>query len=207
MVFTGGDITIPGLIATIVTPGVTATVFSIVAIRLLFDLDLAEQNFKELSRMDDVTGINNRRYFLEMAERELDRAKRYSVEFSLVMFDINEFKLINDQFGHLVGDKMLREIAQQCRVRIRNTDYIARWGGDEFVVLVAQSENVDLDQYCNRILNIIREIHLIEDYQSIRVTASIGSKRYSDDIFSIDEMIHWADRDMYQIKGKERFQW
>ena len=73
LVLTGGDITIPGLIATIVTPGVITALFSIVAIRLLFDLDLAEQKFKELSRMDDVTGINNRRYFLEMAERELDK--------------------------------------------------------------------------------------------------------------------------------------
>ena len=207
MLLTDEKITRPGIIATVVTPGATTAFFSIIILKLLFDLEEAEQKFKNLSKQDDLTGISNRRAFIEIAEKELDRAIRYGVEFSIVMFDINEFKNVNDRFGHVVGDKMLQEIAHQCQVRIRNTDHIARWGGDEFVVLVPQSEDVDLEQYCTRIIQIIRNIHLIENNQSIRVSASIGVKRYTDDVTSIDEIFHLADRDMYQIKDENRFKW
>ena len=204
---TGGKITKPGIIATVVTPGAMTAFFSIIILRLLFDLDETEQKFKNLSVQDDLTGISNRRAFIELAERELERAIRYGVEFSIVIFDINEFKQINDRYGHVVGDKMLQEIAHQCQVRIRNTDHIARWGGDEFVVLVPQSEDVDFEQYCTRIIQIIRNIHLIDNNQSIRVSASVGVKRYTDDISSIDEIINLADRDMHQIKDENRFKW
>jgi diguanylate cyclase (GGDEF)-like protein len=207
MLLTGGKITRPGIIASVVTTGATTAFFSIIILKLLFDLDETGQKFTNLSRQDDLTGISNRRAFIEIAERELDRAIRYGVEFSIVMFDINEFKNINDRFGYVVGDKMLQEIAHQCQVRIRNTDHIARWGGDEFVVLVPQSEDVDLEQYCTRIIQIIRNIHLIDNNQSIRVSASIGVKRYTDEITSIDDIFHLADRDMYQIKDENRFKW
>jgi len=207
ILLTGGKITRPVIIATVITPGATTALFSIIILRLLFDLDEADQKFKDLSRRDDLTGISNRWSFIELAERELERAIRYGVEFSIVIFDINDFKQINDRFGHIVGDKMLQEIAHQCQVRIRNTDHIARWGGDEFVVLVPQSEEVDLDQYCTRLIQIIRNIHLIDNNQSIRVSASIGSKRYTDNVSSIDEILQLADSDMHQIKDENRFKW
>jgi diguanylate cyclase (GGDEF)-like protein len=203
----GGEITQPAIITTIITPGVTAAIFSIIILRLLFDLDEAESRSRELSRKDDLTGISNRRYFLEMAERDLERAKRYGVEFAIVMFDINEFKRINDQYGHTIGDQVLQQIALKCHKKIRKTDLIARWGGDEFVVLVSQSRSVDLDQYCERLINIIHEIVIEIKGDPIKVTASIGSKRFSDDLSSIDELIHQADRDMYQIKEENRFIW
>jgi diguanylate cyclase (GGDEF)-like protein len=207
MSITGGEMSRPAITAAIVTPGVTAALFSFIILRLLFDLDAAEKKFKELSRQDPLTGISNRRYFLEMAERELERAKRYGVEFAVVMFDLNEFKWVNDKFGHVVGDKVLHEIAQKIQSKIRQTDLIARWGGDEFVVLVSQSKNVDLDQYCNRLRNIIHEITVEEKNYPIKVTASIGAKRFSDNIFSINEIIHLADRDMYLTKEEEWFKW
>ena len=102
MLLTDEKITRPGIIATVVTPGATTAFFSIIILKLLFDLEEAEQKFKNLSKQDDLTGISNRRAFIEIAEKELDRAIRYGVEFSIVMFDINEFKNVNDRFGHVV---------------------------------------------------------------------------------------------------------
>ncbi len=138
------------LIASLVTPGVIAALFSTIILRLIYDLDAAEQRFKKLATQDELTGVSNRRSFLEIATRELALAKRYGIEFAIVIIDIDDFKRVNDQFGHLMGDKVLTAIARNCQDEIRKSDILARIGGDEFVMLIAQSEPIDLEKYIQR---------------------------------------------------------
>jgi diguanylate cyclase (GGDEF)-like protein len=195
----GGEMTKTSLIAAIVTPGVTAAFFSIVILRLVFDLDEAERRNNDLARTDELTGIRNRRSFLEIAERELGLAKRHSKEFALILFDIDNLKKINDHYGHLSGDKVLREIAHSVKKAIRDTDVFARLGGDEFVILVSESEKLDLEKYMNRLAGQIGEIEIAKKINET-ITASMGAKRYTRDIDTIDEIYSLADQEMYQSK-------
>jgi diguanylate cyclase (GGDEF)-like protein len=103
-----------------------------------FAADLQETNEKLelLSNTDSLTGIWNRAKFNQMLQTEFERYKRYAEPFSLIVFDIDKFKLINDTFGHLAGDEVLRDIVARVKQEIRTTDIFARWGGDEFAILL-----------------------------------------------------------------------
>jgi diguanylate cyclase (GGDEF)-like protein len=195
----GGEMTKTSLIAAIVTPGVTAAFFSIVILRLVFDLDEAERRNNDLARTDELTRIRNRRSFLEIAERELGLVKRHNKEFALILFDIDNLKKINDHYGHFVGDKVLREVAQSVKKAIRDTDIFARLGGDEFVILVSESAKLDLDKYMNRLARQIGEIEIAKEINET-ITASMGAKRYTRDIDTIDEIYSLADQEMYRSK-------
>jgi len=95
-----------------------------------------EKELYSLSITDPLTGIYNRRYFQEKLEEEIERVRRGGGVFSVVMFDIDHFKTINDQFGHQVGDTVLKTLVKIVKDRIRRIDILARWGGEEFVLLL-----------------------------------------------------------------------
>jgi diguanylate cyclase (GGDEF)-like protein len=198
----GHSMTQNALIASLVTPGVIAAFFSTIILRLIYDLDATEQRFKKLATQDELTGIHNRRSFLELAARELARAKRYGVEFSMVVIDIDDFKRVNDQYGHLMGDKVLTTLAQYCQDEIRKSDILARIGGDEFVMLISQSEQIDLAKYIQRLQCRIQTVEFV-DAPDLTITASMGGARYVPKIETISQLLNLADEMMYQTKGEK----
>jgi diguanylate cyclase (GGDEF)-like protein len=104
------------------------------------DLEAAQAELRELVTTDALTGVRNRRFFDEVIHRELERHRRYNIPLSLLFVDVNRFKAVNDTLGHEAGDRVLQQVAAFLMSRVREADYVFRWGGDEFVVLISCSE-------------------------------------------------------------------
>ena len=160
-----------------------------------------------LSITDDLTGVNNRRYFSEVATQECARAKRYGIEFAILMFDIDGFKQINDTFGHMVGDEVLQAVSRVYQNVIRQTDVFARWGGDEFIILVRQSAEVNLVAMVERIKAEFRQNILVINGEEIHITISIGGQRSGEGCEDFNKIISRADKALYAAKerGVNRF--
>ena len=171
-------------------------VFSTIAY-LLSKLKFAYEREKYLAQKDGLTGIVNRRFFLEILETEYKRSLRYQRAFTLAYFDLDNFKEINDRFGHQTGDKLLKLVAQTTQKRIRELDTIARMGGDEFVLLLPETN------YQNSKLVLARlQQHLMEAIApySPPVSLSIGAVTFLALPNSIDEILETVDSLMYEVK-------
>ena len=166
-------------------------------------------NHEELEQQaysDYLTGLKNRRAFIEQAEIELSRSIRYSRNFSLIMFDIDHFKKINDTFGHSVGDLVLKEIAIICKSILRGIDIIGRIGGEEFAILLPETDILEASQVAER-LRIAMSMSgvLIPFDKKSRFTASFGVV-FTNNIstISIDELLKQADNALYKAKNNGR---
>ncbi len=152
---------------------------------------------KQQTRIDQLTGISNRQYFYEIAGREIERCRRYKHPFTLAFLDCDNFKYINDHFGHQAGDAFLRKLAGSMHKNVRKTDIVARLGGDEFVVLLIEtnlvSSKVVIDRFKSLIFNTIQE-------NKMPMTFSIGVVSCLDAPASVDELIKRADELMYSAK-------
>jgi len=163
--------------------------------------------YQEMAITDSLTGIYNRRYFDELLVREESRAKRYPQKFSLLMIDIDDFKKINDTFGHPSGDNILKVMGQILLRRIRNTDFVARYGGEEFSIIAPHTDKKNASVFASRIMDFIaKEEFAVNDSTKAKVTISIGVANFSDDAQSKEELIKKADNALYQAKelGKNR---
>lgn len=163
--------------------------------------------FKEMSITDSLTGLYNRRYFDELIFREEARAKRYPQKFSLLMIDIDNFKKVNDTYGHPSGDSILKRMGEILRSRPRNTDFVARYGGEEFSIIAPHTSKKNASVFAARMLDIIaREEFILNDSTKARVTVSIGVANFDDDAQTKEELIKKADNALYQAKkmGKNR---
>jgi diguanylate cyclase (GGDEF)-like protein len=125
-----------GLFIAIVVPLVIAPIMSLRLLGLLSRLDETEGRLRALSITDELTQAYNRRYFISLAEAELARSRRYGGTCSLAILDLDRFKEVNDTNGHLAGDEALREFSRLCRESLRAADTFARYGGDEFIILL-----------------------------------------------------------------------
>jgi diguanylate cyclase (GGDEF)-like protein len=105
------------------------------------DLEAAQAELRDMVTTDALTGVRNRRFFDEVIHRELERHRRYKIPLSLLFVDVNRFKAVNDTLGHEAGDRILQQVAAFLMSRVREADYVFRWGGDEFVVLISCSED------------------------------------------------------------------
>jgi diguanylate cyclase (GGDEF)-like protein len=154
---------------------------------------------------DYLTGLPNRRYFIEEAESELSRFHRYGGEISLIMFDIDRFKQVNDDYGHSIGDRVLQKIADICRASLREIDIIGRIGGEEFAILLPQTGSEEAKKTAERLRVAISqaEIVLSETVKS-KVTASFGVVALRDGNFSIDELLNQVDKALYEAKESGR---
>jgi diguanylate cyclase (GGDEF)-like protein/PAS domain S-box-containing protein len=167
--------------------------------------DISERKrFEELlyrqSITDPLTNIYNRRFFMQMLEQEIERTKRNKKPFSLVMFDLDHFKNINDRFGHAAGDIVLRSVADTVKGRIRKTDYFARWGGEEFIILLPETSLNNAVELAEELREQISTMEL----QGIGdVTASFGVTEYSD-TDTIDTVLIRVDNMLYEAKGEGR---
>lgn len=169
--------------------------------------NLAEK-MKELSITDPLTGIFNKRYLQERFEEEIHRSERYDLVFSVAIFDIDNFKLFNDTEGHLAGDNVLKELARITNGCLRANDIIARFGGEEFAVLMPQTDNEKKEAFvvAERIRENIRAslTRKWEKFPYPCITVSIGISSFPDDGKSIDELIKSADIALYKAKAMGR---
>lgn len=151
---------------------------------------------------DALTQIHNRAFFNAQVEKEISRSNRYQKKLGFILFDIDDFKQINDRFGHLSGDQILKEISDLCRKNIRTSDVFARWGGEEFVILVPE----DSGQAAFTLSEKLR--HLIETHEfssEISITCSFGVTDYKSRE-TIEDLMNRADKALYKSKqtGKNR---
>lgn len=158
-----------------------------------------------LARTDCLTSLWNRGYLVELAAQEIARCKRFGNDLSILLVDVDYFKRVNDRFGHDVGDKVLVGVADTLRETLREVDVIARFGGEEFVVMLPDTGLQAAQQAARRVRNAMREqIFAYEQKQPIKVTVSIGVTAYQDASTSLDLLLKRADTAMYSAKHKGR---
>ena len=165
----------------------------------------SEARYRELATKDALTGILNRFAFQEELHRIVSHAKRTGEKFALLFLDLDCFKKVNDTYGHEVGDKLLQEVVKRVQPNIRVEDLFARFGGDEFVIVLTHIDKTQIDTMMQKIINLFREPWVIEE-KKIYVTASIGVALYPDDADNEQELIKQADIAMYHSKtlGRNR---
>lgn len=159
-----------------------------------------EKQLSELANKDGLTNIYNRRRIEELCELELIRNKRYKTDLSIIFFDINDFKDINDNLGHHLGDEVLIKIAGVINKNIRNSDFIGRWGGDEFLLILPQTT---LTQTKNIVYNLEKLLNEIDFTNSIKVTCSFGIANYEEGD-TLDSLLKKADESMYTQKANHK---
>lgn len=161
---------------------------------------------QELSITDSLTGIFNRRYFLEKLGEEIKRAKKFKHRFSFLMADIDNFKGFNDHYGHLVGDAVLREVTKVIKENIRQIDFMGRYGGEELSIILVETGK-DLAQYvAERIRQAVEARRLAIYDEVLQVTISIGISTFPDDGNEVASLIDKADQALYLAKqgGRNR---
>jgi diguanylate cyclase (GGDEF)-like protein len=172
----------------------------------LSGLNKALDKEKKLARADSLTGVANARYFSELAAREVERCRRYRHPLTLVYLDCDNFKFVNDQFGHQTGNQLLRLLASSIQSNTRSTDIVARMGGDEFAILMPETGEQILPQALERLKT--RLVKALQD-AGYPVTLSVGAAIYLFPPESVDEVIRTADRLMFLAKnqGKNRIKY
>ena len=159
-----------------------------------------------LAIIDGLTQVYNRRYLEEFLDREISRCRRHGRPMCLIIFDIDNFKQINDQFGHLSGDYVLRSIADKLNRRIRREELLARYGGDEFIVVLPETDLDDAVKFGEIIREGIEILPLSFDGWKIPVTVSLGVGRYDHKMTQSSELIASADSALYRAKANGRNQ-
>jgi diguanylate cyclase (GGDEF)-like protein len=163
------------------------------------------QKMAELSVTDDLTKLFNSRYLNRTLELEITRANRHHTSLSLIFMDVDHFKLINDNYGHLIGSKLLVEMGQILLRSLRTVDIVARYGGDEFVIVLPQTAPKSAIQIAERIRKTIEHnVFLKRDGYSFRMTASFGIASYPESARSKEELLKLADEAMYRVKNQTR---
>ncbi|MDH5571251.1 MAG: GGDEF domain-containing protein [Gammaproteobacteria bacterium] len=210
------------LLITALATGISIVIFSLVISYSIYRINL-EREFKEkkrleemvkertkeieyLSQIDKLTGLFNRRHLEEIMISEFRRAMRFYHELSLIIVDLDNFKQINDTFGHLAGDKVLRLTGKVIRDQLRDTDFAGRYGGEEFVVLLPESGSHMAAVVAEKIRKAIEEIRIEYEGNEIPVTASLGVSTSTDDITDVMDILRQSDEALYQSKENGRNQ-
>ena len=171
--------------------------------RLKNEVKVRKKIEKELSKFankDSLTNIYNRRKIEELCENELKRSERYNSNLSLIFFDLNDFKLINDLSGHHQGDDVLIKIADTVSNNIRSTDYFGRWGGDEFLIVLPHTDLLQTEKIIRTLENKISEINF-NLKENLKVSCSFGLCQYAPND-TLDSLLKKADESMYAIKNE-----
>ncbi|MBU8791130.1 GGDEF domain-containing protein [Oceanobacillus caeni] len=158
--------------------------------------------FRYLSYHDPLTGVYNRRYAYIYFEKQLKRAKRKNERIGILNIDIDNFKMINDSYGHHYGDFILQQLCRSITKNIRKEHILVRWGGDEFIVLLNNMDCTSAQNLINQMNESIRaELNHCQESNKSGVTLSIGHAIYPEDGQNISELLLISDKRMYQIKS------
>jgi diguanylate cyclase (GGDEF)-like protein len=169
------------------------------------DRKLLEQELERQAQTDSLTGAVNRRHFQDLAERELAQSRRYNHPLSLLMIDIDRFKAVNDNFGHAVGDLVLREFVRKCRETLREVDIVARTGGEEFAVLLPATNDGQAAHVAERLRQAVAAGEVpVQQNSPVRFTISVGVASFQD--ADLETSLHRADQALYRAKelGRDR---
>ncbi len=172
--------------------------------RLEKEVEARTKEIKQLSNTDPLTGLSSRRYLEEQMGVEFKRAVRYDHSLSMLMVDLDHFKKINDTLGHLAGDKVLSEVGRRLGKTIRETDFIGRYGGEEFVVILPETPTSDAAQIADKMRELIAERPVFFEGRPINVTVSIGVAELCDSMTTYEEVFHNADKALYTSKENGR---
>ncbi|KAB0242998.1 diguanylate cyclase [Microcystis aeruginosa EAWAG127a] len=168
------------------------------------ELKNINSQLEKLVITDSLTGVNNRREILSLGEKEFQRCRRYYRYFSVLVIDIDHFKHINDTFGHILGDKTLITVAGAIKNCLRQVDSFGRFGGEEFVAILPETNLEDAATTAQRICQVINELNIEIDRQKVRVTASIGVATFSPKDNNLEAVIERADHALFAAKNQGR---
>lgn len=172
-----------------------------------FASDLTEEELKSIAYIDQLTKVPNRRATESTLNLHLDEFERDRQEFGIVFLDIDHFKYVNDNYGHNIGDEVLKMIAQTLNQAIRSIDFVGRWGGEEFVIILEGISCDSFPQILDKLLILVRESKLrLPEGNEISVTVSLGASmvRKND---TVESLISRADENMYYVKQNGRNGW
>jgi two-component system, sensor histidine kinase LadS len=166
----------------------------------------AQQAAELLARIDPLTGLFNRRHFSQLADMEFSKAVRYSLPLSILIFDVDHFKDVNDTFGHQIGDKALIHVSHIFQQHARKSDVLARYGGEEFVALLPNTDFHEAEQTAERLRQMIEDAMMLIDGQTVRLTVSIGvaTNQISSEIEDLGMLLKNADAALYEAKHNGR---
>lgn len=164
------------------------------------------QHIQQLAITDELTKLYNRRGLMELGNREFDRARRFNRSLCAIMFDLDDFRRVNNTFGHAVGDEVLREVAARCRTVLRSTDVIGRYGGEEFSVLLPETDITGTEEIAERLRTNVSVAPIDTSKGRVRISISLGVAAHGEQCESLTELLDWADQGLYMAKrnGKNR---
>jgi diguanylate cyclase (GGDEF)-like protein len=159
------------------------------------------EGLKRMATTDELTGLSNRRHFLELSSQEFKRARRQNTPLTVCILDVDYFKLVNDNFGHAVGDTALRAVAAACRESLREMDILGRFGGEEFTITLPETDANTAQEVAERLRIRIEELRL--DVEGLRLSATIGlAERTGEE--HIEQLLTRADLALYEGKRAGR---
>jgi len=191
------------IIATLV-PLIVAPIVGFVLVNSLIKVHELEKEMRALATVDYLTKLLSRRAWIQQAEKYIQLAKRSSSNYSILMIDLDNFKAINDQYGHIAGDKVLVEFSQIVSKLCRSSDFSARFGGEEFIILLPDTSVQQAQHFTDRLHNAIRKLVISHDNNDITFTISIGISlqctNEDGENCNIDTLISKSDDALYQAK-------
>lgn len=165
---------------------------------------MSSENLADLLTKDHLTGAVNRAHLFNLAEKEFARAHRYRQSISVLMLDADYFKLVNDRWGHPIGDEILKSIVKAAKGVLRPADTIARFGGEEFVVMLPNTNCLESSIIAERLRSSIETSSVYADGDEIKITVSIGCASINASRSTLKQLLNSADSALYHAKSKGR---
>ncbi|MCM8831048.1 MAG: GGDEF domain-containing protein [Candidatus Omnitrophica bacterium] len=167
------------------------------------------EELQQLSIYDQVSDVYNRRYFILRYQEEFERAKKFNLNLSIMLIDIDHFKKINDTYGHLVGDVVLKEVARIIKNNIRQIDLVARYGGEEFAVILPETEKLGAIMVAQRLCSSVSGAKIFAFDEVLSATVSIGVGSFPQNTIYSDVLIETVDKALYKAKtsGRNKVCW
>ena len=202
----GQDVPQTTLLVSIIAPLLIASFISSYLVKVVMELYTIEAKLRRMTTHDELTGLLTRRNFLELADNYYSLAKRNNHVFSVVIMDLDHFKNINDTYGHLAGDEALRKIGDILNNSMRSSDFIGRFGGEEFICLLPETNADSALKYCDLLHNKINNAEIKYDGKNIPLTLSIGFTTYEPvhNKLQLNDLIKQADKALYGAKQEGR---
>lgn len=192
-----------GMLVAVLSPVLSAPGLGHLAFTMVYQLNAAQTALTRAAKTDDLTGVANRRFFLEEAEQAFGDTKAHGGLFSVVMIDVDHFKSINDKHGHGVGDTVIHDVARACKEALRVTDTFARFGGEEFVALLRNTDTAGAAAIAETLRQTVAAL-AFDNQAPSSVTVSLGVATYLAGGASLHDILNEADRQLYAAKAAGR---